>query len=765
MDASTKLQPRDRAFSHSTTDMNDSISQILEKVFGVLRRQWWIFAAVTPCCIVLGVAYLLTASATFTAHTQLLIDTSNLKVLQQRDSSDIERPIDTAQVESQVEIIRSRDLASSVIKSQNLDSDPEFVGAGTRALSRIIDLFGEGEPASREARSSEALNTFLKKRWVARVGQTYVLDVGFSSTDPARAATLSNALAEAYINSQLEAKFQAVRRASGWLQDRMKELRQQALDADQAVLSYKEKNSIVNIGSAFGGGPRLIGEQQIEELNTQLSNARAAAAEANARLARIDEVLKQDIPDATVTDTLRNEVITRLRNNYLDLAAREATWSTQYGPEHQAVVSLRTQMLEIRKSIRDELGRIAQSYKSDAEIANTRIDGLEKSLERLISNSQAVNRDRLGLKDLESRAQAYHTIYDTFLKRYTEAIQQQSFPITESRIISTAEIPTRKSSPNTIIVLALSTILGLMLSAVASVVRESTDRVLRTTDQVESFFNVACLAKVPALPLLASPSRRPQFSIEQARRSSAVGPQHLRTISNQTALMRNVIDDPLSAFAEAFRSIKVAVDMDSFDQRSRVVGITSALPAEGKSTISSNFAQAIAFAGKRVILIDGDLRNPSLTRTLAPDAEVGVLQVLQGSLSLDQALHHDPETGLAFLPAIVPPRHARSNEILASAGFAQMIRQLRESYDYVIVDFSPIAPIVDVRAAAHLVDSLLFVVEWAQTNKNLILQELRAAPEVSEKMLGMILNKVNMKALSRFESHYAGSYFAQYYGQ
>jgi uncharacterized protein involved in exopolysaccharide biosynthesis len=507
MDISTKLHTRN--FSHSASDNNDSISHMLENVFGVVRRQRRTFAVVVPLCVLLGVMHLATAPALFTAHTQLVIDASKLKVLQQRESIDLDRPIDTAQIETQLEIIRSRDLALSVIKSEKLENDPELLGAGSRFFIQILELLGTDGPATQESRNREVLNAFLKKRSVSRVGQTYVLDIGFSSTDPWRATKLADALAEAYINSQLETKFQAVRRASTWLQDRMKELREQASEADRAVLAYKEKNSIVDVATSSGSRTRLIGEQQLEELNTQLTTARAAATEANARLARIDEVMKQDLPDATVTDTLRNDVITRLRSNYLELAARESVWSTMYGPDHLAVANLRTQMQEARRSIRDELGRIAQSYKRDSEIANARVDSLEKSLERQISSSQAINRDKLGLRDLESKAQAFHTTYDNFLQRYMDANQQQSFPITESRIISAAELPTKKSSPITVVVLGISVILGLILSAIIAVLRESTDRVLRTSEQVEAFLNVACLAKVPALP-----SRKPQMLAE-----------------------------------------------------------------------------------------------------------------------------------------------------------------------------------------------------------------------------------------------------------
>ena len=238
---------------------------------------------------------------------------------------------------------------------------------------------------------------------ISRVPQASPAEIMVSKTP---GFPIANAIADAYIVDQLEAKYQATRRASVWLQDRIKELRQQASEADRAVLDYKEKNNIISLGggnAATGSTTgKLLGEQQLEELNTQLGAARAAAEEVKARLDRINEVMSKDVPDATVADSLHNEVINRLRNNYLDLSAKEAIWSARYGSSHLAAVNLRTQMAELRRSILDELGRIQQGYKSDYEIAKTRVEGLERSLEGLVANSQVVNRDRLGLRDLES---------------------------------------------------------------------------------------------------------------------------------------------------------------------------------------------------------------------------------------------------------------------------------------------------------------------------------------------------------------------------
>jgi polysaccharide biosynthesis transport protein len=810
---------REREGSEGSEDFF-AISEILEQLVGFVRRQFPIFVFIVSCSIALGLVYLFTTPASFTAHAMLLIDSSKLRILQQQQGPIGDIPIDTAQVETQVEILKSENIGLSVVKEMKLADDPEFAGSGGGLLGRVFGSLKAPDLQSEDQLGRKALGAFLARRAITRVGRTYVLDIAYTSLDAARAAAISNAVADAYIVDQLESKYQATRRASSWLQDRIRELRQQVSDADRAVLDYKEKNKIVAVGGTTSGGSRLLGEQQLEELNTQLGTARASAEEAKARLQRIDEVMKKDVPDATVTDSLRNEVINRLRNNYLDLASKEAIWSARYGASHLAAVNLRTQMTELRRAILDELGRIAQGYKSDYEIAKSRIEGLERNLSSLVSETQVINRDRLGLRDLESTAQVYHTLYDSFLQRYMEAIQQQSFPITEARVISAASAPRQKSSPVTTYVLALASFIGVLLSFGAAFLRETVDQVFRTTRQIESVLHANCLAVLPKLgggskqlakkgrnwsgrvvgktaeegasgdsasviELALAAARSNQYSgktreskISQVTQSSltqnplgrnrvlASGSAGRSVISRNRQFMRQVIDEPLSAFAEAFRSIKVAADLSGSrkDSNNRVIGITSTLPNEGKSTIASNLAQLIAHAGKRAILLDCDLRNPSLTRALAPGAKEGLLEVLNKTMDWRDAIYLDEDTGLNFLPVVVESRIFHTNEILASEGFKDVVERLREAYDYVIVDFSPMAPVVDVRATTEVIDCYLYVVEWGKTRINLVQHQLMAAPELHDRLLGVVLNKADVRILERYEAYYGRDYYKKYYG-
>ena len=278
---------------------------------------------------------------------------------------------------------------------------------------------------------------------------------------------------------------------------RLRELREQASTAERTVVAFKNKNEMVEAGG------RTINEQQLAELNSELVLARSKTAEARARLDRVQAVLQSNSPEATViatvADTLKNEVITKLRSQYLELARREADWTPRYGANHLAVVNTRNQMREIQNSIRNELQSIAETYKSDFEIAKQQEESVQKQLDLTVSRSQVSNEAQVALRELESNAQTYRALYDNFLQRYMESVQQQSFPITEARVISAATRPLGKSNPRTTLVLGLATMVGLALGIAAAAWREFADRVFRTAAQVETVFRPTVLRLVPAV--------------------------------------------------------------------------------------------------------------------------------------------------------------------------------------------------------------------------------------------------------------------------
>jgi polysaccharide biosynthesis transport protein len=745
-----------------------SLPDLYNTIIGFARRQFSTIAFAVLCCLALGAVYLFTATQLFTARAVLVIDTHKVQSWQTISPLG-DMPLDSASVDTQIQIMKSDNVALSVVKDQHLNEDPEFIspkagligtviGFVSNQLTNFISLFLPtnipSEPTLELQIMQRAVGTFQSRLDAKRLGLTYAIEIDFSSLSPDRAALIANAVADAYVVDSLEAKYQTTRRAAIWLQERLKELREQSTAAERAVVDFKAKNNIVDTGG------RLMNEQQLAELNSGLIQARASTAEAKARLDRVQQIIKAGDLDpaststATVTDSLHNEVITKLRQQYLEFDARASDWTRKYGAAHLAVVNLHNQMHELRRTMFDELQRIAETYKSDYEIAKTREDSVQKSLNQIVSESQTTSEAQITLHNLDSSAQTYRALYDNFLQRYMESVQQQSFPISETRLITPATRPLSKSAPRSQLILALASLAGMLIGVSIGVLREISDRVFRTPTQIKDHLQADCIA---LLPLVKSENAASSLKTGKSKRAPR------RSIANDRSLHWTMVESPFSRFSEAIRGIKVAADVNNATKANKVIGITSSLPDEGKTTVAISLTGLIAHAGGRAVLVDCDLRNPSLSRKLAPDAKAGLLEVISGKSAINDVLWTEPRTGLVLLPAVLSSRLSHTSEILASEAIRKIFEQLSQTFDYVIVDLSPLAPVVDVRVVTPLIDSFVFVVEWGRTKIDIAEHALSNAPGVHDNLLGVVLNKVDMNAFGRYEGHRAGYYYNRYY--
>lgn len=563
-----------------------------------------------------------------------------------------------------------------------------------------------------------------------------------------------NAVADAFILDQLESKTQAARQASVWLESRIRELGEQASTAEQAVVEFRRKNNIVETSG------RTTGQQQLAEINSKLGNARAETGDARAKLNRVRSIITDDrgeaTVNATVADALKNEVVTTLRSQYLTFANRAADYTTRYGRDHLAVVKLRSQMQDIRNSILDELRRLAEVYKSDLEIASHKEEQLQKEYALVVANLQATSQSEIKLRDLEGAAHTSRALYDSFLARNMEQVQQQSMRIGDARLISPASPPQKPSNKKflPIIVGALGgTILGLGLA----VLRDMSDNVFRTGEQVEKLLRTKCLAMVPKLKTSEATGGATIGRVNSADPDRRQATPHRKLISTRRGAATAVVDAPFSRFAEEIRSIKLAADLCGSIKSSKVIGVTSTLPEEGKSTIAVNLARLIARTGATTALVDCDLRRSELTRILAPDAEAGMSEVVAGAVSLEEAKWRDELTELMFLPAGAGARLAHPNEILASEATQKLFENLRQLYDWVVVDLPPIGPVTDAQSTTQFIDSYLLVIEWGRTDFTTVERALDRVQEIDNCLLGALLNKVEMERLSKYSGNYVNN--------
>jgi exopolysaccharide transport family protein len=726
----------------------------------IIRRQYLIILLCALIGAGCGIIYLRTAHPVYTAGTEILVDRGKSSFVQQQSIlGDV--PVDTIQLESQIQIMRSPSIALSVVEKFNLAENSEFIDAGRSPIRSIINsiasffsIAGRSESKKSEAElKGQAVEVLLKNLEVNRIGVTYLIEVGFRSNDPAMAARIANAVADAYITNQLDGKLKSNQRASEWLLSRVEELRQRSSAAERAVNAYKERNAIVDAGG------KSIGDQELAELNTQLVAARAKTSEALARLNRIEAALRSDGPDAAVNSptsgALTNPVILKLRQDYLDQVNRETEYSTRYGKDHLAVINIRNKIRDLRNSMSSELKRMAEAFKSDYLIAKQQQDAVERQLASAVSNSQIVNSAQVNLRELESAAQGSRSLYNLFQQRYLESTQQESFPVPEARVVSSATIPGQSSSKSPIVVLAMATLGGVMLGGCLGLLRYTMDRVFRTGEQVETNLRLPCVALVPLIKEDRKKNRTSRGLVV------SMMPTGSRVITPDYSVAWTVLHAPVSRFAEAIRSAKLAADLTGARKTNIVIGLTSSLPNEGKSTISVAFAQLMAQSGYRVIVVDCDLRNPSLSKTLAPEAEVGLIEVLSGANNLGDGIWTEPTTNMAFLPLVRDTPLVHTAEILASAAMKRLVDKLRDSYEYVILDLPPIAPLVDARATTQLVDFYFLVIEWGRTKIGIVRHALKTANQIHDNLMGVILNKTDMGYVSRYDGH-SREYYKHY---
>src|SRR5262245_43478028 len=730
----------------------------IDIVTGFLRRRYLLILTGLLLSVPLGALYLRITPASYTASAVMIIKPRKT-ALATPVGSEMPAPPWT---DTQSVALKYLNVPSYVVKQLRFPDDPEFVRSGVGWFDKLLARRGCGEdpePKTEAERVGAAINAFNNGIDIRRIGQSYMMRIDFRSQNQEVATKIANTVIDAYIFDQLNGKYQAYRRAGDWLQERLQALREQAAAAERAVIEFKSKNNIVAVGGA------LMNEKELSEISAGSVSARVNASELQNRLERIRAVRKayqQDKPtsaeqdDETVSEAMNSGIRTKVRTQYLDLVNREADWSARYGKNHNAVVNLRNQIQDIRRSIYQELGRIEETVKSDYEIAKKRQADFDNSLAKLISQSTETNQAQITLFTLDAAAKSYRRLYDNFLQRHTEAVQQQTFPITEARQISAASAI--KTAPKTAQVWMVTVIAGGLIGAGLGALREITDRRFRSREQVQSVLATECLALVP---LLADNSRNRIFSSRKALtlQSRRARPMATRDICSIPKIMQTVIDAPSCPYVEAIRAIKLTIDLNS-QANTKMIGLTSCQPSEGKSTVALAMATLIAQSGARVMLVDCDLRHSSISRLLAPDASAGFLDVVAGTADLADVVWIDPTTQMEFLPvgASVP----NATEILASTASKSLFDSLQVKYDYVIVDLAPLVANMDVRATAGLIDSYLLVIEWGATKIDAVQYALRNAPAVQANIMGAVLNKVDIAAMRRYDRHGADGY---YYGQ
>ncbi|WP_181703194.1 GNVR domain-containing protein [Chthonobacter albigriseus] len=791
----------------------------LSRIQAAAHRQLKVVGLLGGVGLLAGLAYAFTAVPQYTATATLLIDGQKAGAVQDL-ANGAPFMFESAAVDSQVVVLRSERIVVNVIQRLKLLDRPEFTEAKPSVLGRVTgavgdvfgavgSVFGEGPEIPQQVKDYVTLRAavyrLLGNLEVNRVQRTYAIEISFTSPDQNLAAQIANAFGEAYMEDQLGSKFDATKRTGQWMQSRIQELKQQALTSDIAVQRYKATE---NLASSSG---QLLDDQALSQLSAQLVSARSDKTLADAKYRRIRAIIDNQETEAAIAESIANPVITDLRSKYLKASKLKADIARRFGEGHSQVDNLDKDMGEYQRLIFEELGRIAQSLQSDADIAEARVRSLEEQQATLTTQSFGNNQTLVNLRELEREAETYDTLYQEFLRRYQETIQRQSFPVSEARIITPAAIPLAPSAPRTGFIALGSLILGLFAGAGVGVIRELRDRGFRSTEQVISSLGLEPLGLLPMLssdggladttkmdtgrklPLVGDLMARfrktgaaaqrgrlgTQTAVTQRPRSpsrntrgephgtAAVplrqGEQPYRVIERILPIMAASLDSLQSRFAEVLRSSKVAIDIATVDRRPKVIGVVSLYPNEGKSTVSKNLASLIAHTGASTLLIDADLRNPGLSRSVVPEADIGLVEVILDGIPAREAMYVETQSGLHLLPTSDRQSVTHSSELLSSLAMRNFLVNVGRDYEYLIVDLPPMGPVVDARAASALFDGFVLVVEWGKTPRSTVRNTLRKEADIRRKTIGVILNKADPGRLNLYEEYGSMGYFDIHY--
>ncbi|MDG4899647.1 MULTISPECIES: polysaccharide biosynthesis tyrosine autokinase [unclassified Mesorhizobium] len=739
----------------------------IERLLGMAARQAKVVAVCAVIGLFLGVIYLQTTPKQYTSLASVLIDDGLNKVVDDISAVSATQQTD-ATILSQIEILNSARLASEVVDKLKLDQNQEFMNPPQSALAQgigflrgIVGYFRSGggneipgienvDAATREAMMKAATHDYavlvLQTGLMAdRNGRSNVISIGYQSTNPALATAITKAYADAYLADQLNASFDATERAAVWLQGRLTELRESSQAAALAVEKFRAEHGL----SANSDG-QLLSDKQLADLNAQLIVAQADTARASARYqqykAIVDSGSESAFNDSAIAaDQPSSSVIIALKTRYLAIAKRLQDVENNFGKDHPQAVALAKEKADVSAQIFGQLKQITESYRNDYQVAQARETALREKIATQAGKSSIDNQSQVRLKELDQQAQALTTLYQTFLSRYEEASQQQSFPVGKVRIISDASMPLTASAPRTLRVLALSLVLGLMLGAGCGGLNEFNERFFRTGEDIRDRVGLKFLGYLPTIGGGKAKESKPDDLPADGKVTSL-------SAAEKRARMRVSLDAPASMFAETLRNAKIAFDVVMEDKGSRVIGVISVLPGEGKSTVAANLAGLLAANGAKTLLIDGDLRNPGLSRSLGMESEHGLMEAVVNGQTWQSVGKVDRQTKLAIIPAVVRGQFSHTSELLGSAGMRRFIENAKETFEYIIVDLPPLGPVVDAKAFAPLVDGFVLVTEWGRTPRAMVRSMLESEPYIAEKITGAVLNKVELKKLAKYGS-------------
>jgi polysaccharide biosynthesis transport protein len=716
-------------------------SPLREYLRVLIKRKWLVFSCLA---IIFGVVALATMRSTriYDAFGSIAINKTDPAILNFKESgngggSDYYDPTD---LDTEVRILKSDLLALQVIKQLNLDKRPEFGGAEP-APSDSLSLTTDALQPDSETTTS-LLAGFKGGLRVTLIPNTRIIEIHYRSADKNLAANVVNTLINTYIEQNFKTRFESTMQASDWLSKQMVDLEMKVQTSQEKLVQYQKQHEILGIDEK-----QNITTSKLDELNKELTAAESDRMEKES-VYRLVQSGDPDTAAAAATSAGGNSgLMEKMREQEADLKIQVAQLSTQFGTSYPRVVQLNTQMKEVDAQLQAEMTKVVSRVRSGYLSALQHETMLRQALENQKQEANKLNESAIEYSLLKRDVESYRTLYEGLMEKLKEAGVTAGLRSNNIRSVDKARVPTYPSEPNVPRNLMFALALGLSTGIGLAFLLEGIDNTVRTPEQAQA---------ISALPSLGMIPLGSKGGMEAAAK-------RLTVASSREAVELVTQSRPQSQMSESYRALRTSLLLTSLGGPPKVILITSALPQEGKTTTSINTAIVLAQKGTRVLLIDADLRRPSIHKTLGMGPKTGLSNVLTGNATLQQAVIRSSLLPTLFvLTAGTPPPNPA--ELLASSNMRDILAELREQYDHIIVDTPPTLSVTDAVVMSTRADAVVLVIRSGQTTKQALRRARDLLMQVNARVAGVLLNAVDLTSPDYYYYYeYQGKYGHRYY--
>ncbi|RZF61200.1 chain-length determining protein [Sphingomonas populi] len=694
------------------------LADIIQMVRDTVMRRWLLLLVVFAAVAVLGIVAVQFLPVSYTSTAKVRIDPS-LNPLATK-SADGKAELTPEAIDTEVASVQSPTIARAIVRQFHLERDPEFAKA----------LQGGGPGlASASDRESVLAAALLKKLNVSREKLTYILDISFTSADPVKSARLANAFAQGYIDAKTGNKAGTAERQSQWFERRLKELADDARNADAQVADYRAKAGIVESDGGGSNGSTIV-DQQITPLAGSLAQAQADAAAARSDLDAARTQMAHGSRDS-VGVVLNSATVQALRSQRADIVRNLGEIQVRYGEKHPETLRVRDQLAAVDVQIQNETRRVISALTATAASTQARVASLRESMGQLETRRAGDTRNAVIADGLEREATAKRALYDRMSQMALDSMQAARVSLAQAQIVEVAQAPSRPTSPNKPLFYVAALVLGLIAGGATIAVQELMSGTLRSAEDADRTLGLTMLAAIPKV-------------------AKGINPADL------------LITEPTSFFSESLRIVRAAVLGVRGQAAPKVIAFTSALPSEGKSTTALAFARTLAIANAKTLLIECDVRRAVMQRMVktAPP-RIGLVEVIHGDAPLDEAITPGDVPGLDQL--LVVSRYFSSEDLFGGGAMENLLNTLRGRYDQIVLDLPPLMGLADGRFLAVLADATIMVVKWDETPASAASSAVNWLRTDGSNPIGMVYSMVGQGAESVGGLYYYSRKYAEYY--